>query len=453
MKNIKIRLKKLENLEFEILEDANKHDIFQLKDAFDESANSYANLKQQLSNVIEKEAELKFKNKIEEKKQNIIKEFINNDNNIHAQLKRDNISKQQQIINLNNAIKHQKEMFRLEKENFENKFINSDTNVYAQLKRDNISKQQQIINLNNAIKHQKEIFDLEKQNFESKFMSDENSSFGKLKKECANKHNQIEFLKKEKQMQDEKYEDLRNRKISSQTLGAELENWIDNKFHENFGPLLESDAKYKIKWNSQQSVKVKDYPNYRADFTFSILNEQNSTPLCSVIIEAKNSLKGAETNKNKNKDHFDKLAKSQRAMNANYSLLITELEPQKSFQIIQVPDKDNMYMVRPQFFSSFLSIVYNLTVKHADIINANISFRKRNEVLDEFNEMKDKIFLSIEHLNRKIEKIQSENRKISTASDKLDELINEIITHNIKMIKSKIDKFKIHKVTDALASK
>ena len=69
-----------------------------------------------------------------------------------------------------------------------------------------------------------------------------------------------------------------------------------------------------------------------------------------------------------------KLDKDRIKKGCEYALLVSELEwnSDNDVPIKKVPEYEKMYVVRPQYFITFLSIVYSFGMKYKDLlVNSN----------------------------------------------------------------------------------
>ena len=101
---------------------------------------------------------------------------------------------------------------------------------------------------------------------------------------------------------------------------------------------------------------VRDQPG---DYIFKVYassSHKENELLTSVACEMKNESPNS-TNKKKNSDHFLKLDKDRKKKGCEYALLISELEWDQAndVPIRKVVGYEKMYVVRPQYFITFLS--------------------------------------------------------------------------------------------------
>ena len=108
----------------------------------------------------------------------------------------------------------------------------------------------------------------------------------------------------------------------------------------------------------------------KADYIFKVFcDEEKSMELASVACEMKSEDPNS-TNKRKNSDHYKKLDADRKKKNCEYALLVSELEwnDDNDVPIRKVKDYDKMYVVRPQYFITFLNIIASLANKYQSVL-------------------------------------------------------------------------------------
>jgi len=235
-------------------------------------------------------------------------------------------------------------------------------------------------------------------------------------------------------------------------LGEELERWCNSEYETYSLSGFENCKWYK------DNIIVKDSPDEKgtkADYIFEVYadDQKNANDiLFSVCCEMKNESPGSKS-KTKNSDHYDKLEKDRIKKNCQYSLLISELEWDtiNDAPIKKIPDYENMYMVRPTYFVSFLSLIKSLANKYQALLIehkiADKNFKDSQKIIEEFEGFKstylDKPLLS---LQSDAEKIKAEATKAHEASYKIIGLADTIISQKLSEIKIKIERFDIKRI-------
>lgn len=353
-----------------------------------------------------------------------------------------------QITELNNQIANLKResettvQLKLaeQKENLEKEI----SNLNAQLSSNEKDKELEINQLKNQYKEQL----AEKQN---------KLDQSQLEKENAVKTKEIEL----NNMYREQIDDLKDQvsklnlakaSFNVKGLGEQLEQWC-LKEYQNYQTAGFLDCTF-----TKATTNISDELNPKAtkpDFLFRVYSDSGkNNELTSVCLEMKNE-SNISTNKKHNSDYYKRLDENRRKNNCKYALLVSELDwrVENDAPIYKVPDYKDMYMVRPQYFISFLSIVYSLAQKYKELISENSqlqdNFQSEEEILKSFEDMK-KTYMEkpIEGLAKEIQAIQDSAQSITDASNKIKETCFKITTETIETIKEKINRFNIKKIAN-----
>ncbi|MGL5591180.1 MAG: DUF2130 domain-containing protein [Mycoplasmoidaceae bacterium] len=341
------------------------------------------------------------------------------------------------------------EKLKTEKKNWENEFKSSEE--YHKLIKESFSFKEKIEsiershkerekNLINEFKASKEYLDLER----------ELSSLKQKEKDFhINKEKDIQLIKNELILENQKKlsdlnaeidslkKDLEKRNIKNiKLIGEDLEKWILREFYEHF-PINDKVNLKKI----TKSTSIND--NTMADFEFIVLGE-NKENLGSAVIEAKTESENGGT---KNEKHYEKLDRQRKKLNYEYSILVSELEPENTFLIRKVPEYKNMFVIRPAYLMSFLSLIEYISNQRQGIKRLELDFKNKQEIQDEFEKMKNEILEnSVKNINKKCEEIHGEIIKIESSSKKIKAAIEIVIETHMSTIKNKIENFKIESI-------
>lgn len=347
---------------------------------------------------------------------------------------------------LDDAVKQEVEKsLQKEEENWKNKFKSGDE--YKKL--ENIKNEYESKERELKLKLENE-WNNEKREYEKKItkIEVENShlvekySVEKEKLKLELEKESIKKLADEKNIYDKNIKDLNdklNRKanMNSKLMGEDLEKWIQNEYDESFG--MNSNVKLE-KTTKSESKKI-------PDFEFMILDDEG-IKISSITIEAKTE---AITGGNhKNKEYYPKLDKDRKKLDSNYSLLITELEPDRNFVIKKINDYTNMFVIRPQYFVSFLNLIKYLEEERKYINKSTINFMNKQEILKEFDVIKNEILdNSLKNIEKNIVEIYSFSNKIIENATKIKEK-NGVLNTHLQTIKNKINDFKINKIVSQI---
>lgn len=291
----------------------------------------------------------------------------------------------------------------------------------------------------------------ENESFESKKESAVNEVKNKLENELLQvqqKYSSQIYEQKEKISNLELTKSL----LSIKKIGEKLEEWCNQEYLTH-----EINGFDNCTWE-KDNISIKDEFSSRAtkaDYIFKVYSsniKDESTLLTSVACEMK-SEDPTSLNKKKNSDHYAKLDKDRIKKNCEYALLISELEweTDNDAPIRKVVEYDKMYMVRPQYFIVFLSIITALGKKYHDVINEhNIQkeqFKETEEIVEEFEKMKNQILShSIRLLEKHANSIIENAQKIEGLSNNILESGRLIINTYLDQIKNKIENFNITKI-------
>lgn len=434
-KKIKIEIKNIERKEFTLKEDAHVGDFISLDDvnniSFEDLTNELKANKQKIINDI-----------IASERDYIVK---------NSETYLEQLDKNQQLLKVNNQLqivqKNQEENFNLRLSQKISETI-QDEKTKANLE---IAKMQQM--LDNQKENTKKLeIDLAK--IESDTKAKSISEIEQLKQkiiklELNEKGLKNEFdlekinaLDSQKQTYEEKLQqkdglinELTNRRnfLTIKDLGEELENWINTEASNNLALP-----------NTNWSKTSKDIDGTKPDFKFEVLNDDGSI-LTSVTIEAKSESLNAKS-RTKNRDHIAKLDSDRIKQGSEYALLITSLEKDNEFMFKRVGEYKNMYMVRPSYFVSFLLLIYNIAQKQKELQAFDIDFKRKQEILNDFEQLKNDILeTTLIKIEKNIEEIFKQTSKMKDAIQKTEEQAFKIEKH-LTTVTNKIDHFKINKV-------
>lgn len=429
-----IKVKIINSTTLELLEDAKKGDIISLNEIM-EVDSSFINelILKSKDNEIETRAKQESNKQLEIFKANYETKLLENEKKIKAELEKD--------------YKTKEDNFNLEKDRLNQTIqsnqitINNLNNEIKNLK-DDIQTKIKLSNQELEIKHNNETIKL-KENF-----AKEKENFNKEKESLNEKYNEI----------NDKYNALSLQKASLNVkqLGEELENWCNNEFQQA------SIAGFSnCTWEKDNTVvKLDDQTKgSKADYIFKVyLNNEykDENMLASVCLEMKNE-SNVSTNKKKNSDYYSKLDENRRKKNCEYALLVSELEYTSSNDcpIQKINGYEKMYMVRPQYMISFLSLIYSLANKYKQAIlnrkQDEYNFKAKKELEEEFENLKqtylDKPLIALE---KNVESLSKNNAEILKFATKNSELLTEITNKTIKSIKDKIERFNIRKISKNL---
>ena len=377
---------------------------------------------------------------LELQKANLEKDYQERINDLNNKISAFELEKKSSI----ETLKHEQAMI-LEKERsiklqeikeLENKYnsLLSETNTKIENEKLKVINEysQKFNDLNNTItllKQQNEL-SLKEKEFE------DNNKLQKLKEEYENKLKESE----------ERYNLLSKQKSSMNVkqIGEDLEIWCDNavKEHLQFG--LDNAT-----WDKDNKVIVgEDEKGTKADYVFRIYsNNEHTEELASVCLDMKDENPDSK-NKQTNEHYYKALDTNRNKKNCKYALLVSTLEADKpnALPIWRVKEYPDMYVVRPAYLISFLSMLNSLTLKFKTLLNDTEKERLElisiHEFEEKFNDLKNTYLdKPLESLESSIEGIRKGSEGIRKLSDKIDEECDKIARNYLNQIESKLSKF------------
>ena len=265
--------------------------------------------------------------------------------------------------------------------------------------------------------------------------------------------------KEEIRMKDEQiafYKDLKT-KMSTKLVGETLEQHCLNQFN---------------------SIRMSAFPNAyfekdndassgsKGDFIFKE-NTEEGAELVSIMFEMKNENDTTAT-KHKNEDFFKELDKDRNEKKCEYAVLVSMLEPESEYYNAGIVDVSyrypKMYVVRPQCFIPFITLIRNAALASSDYKNQLVLAKNQNLDVSHFEEdlntFKEKfaenynraserfakaieeIDKTIDHLNKVKEGLVGADRNLRLANDKAQDLTVKKLTKNNPTMKAKFDELK-----------
>lgn len=420
-KKIDIKLKDIDKLEFEICNDALKGDYISLNEI---NEIDFSSLIEKLNN----KQNFYFNEKLEQEKKNWENDFLRNSKEIN------DLRKSEEELRLQLAtIKAEKDKEYNEKiNNLENKLKNIEESKDMLINNAILKKENELKDVMNKL--QSEINSLKQSN-----KLEVDNAILKKESEWKDQINKLEnnMILSEQKHKEEIENIKRNRNQNIKVLGEELENWIQSEYTNNFG--LIDDCIFE--------KTTKNIDGTKPDFLFKVI-DLDSSILGSVTIEAKTQYINGGSSK-KNSEYYDKLDSDRKKNNSEFSLLISELEPNDNFLIKKVVDKkyENMFVVRPSYFITFLSIVRLLFLKRKDIRKIEVDFKTKKEILDEFESMKNEILSnSIKKIDVKVNDILKSADTIKAQATKIEDSAKVVLETHLNTIKNKVENFQINKI-------
>ena len=366
-------------------------------------------------------------------------------------------SYKEKIANLENVITQLNEKLKSFEELNENNMKIEKMNIENLYKEDISKLNNTIFNLEEKINtlndEAKRNLEIEKITVENKYKEEINL----LKNNILNLQNNELMIKdryktelKNKDEIIEYYKDLKS-KLSTKMLGETLEQHCEVSFNR-----LRATAFPNAYFDKDNDVSS----GSKGDYIYREFDE-NGLEILSIMFEMKNQNDETKTKK-KNKDFFKELDKDRKEKRCEYAILVSLLEQENELYnegIVDVSyEYEKMYVIRPQFFISIISLLRNgargvLKYKQElnaiknqnidisnfenDLLNFKDKFGKNYEnASKKFNEAIEKIDKSIKNLQETRAALLASENNLRLANDKLDGLtVKKLVKKNETMKK------------------
>ena len=256
-------------------------------------------------------------------------------------------------------------------------------------------------------------------------------------KELTTKLSEKESIIREREGEISLLKDMKA-KLSTKMVGESLEQFCKNEF-ERVRMLFPVENIYFEKDNDAKSGSKGDF----------ILREQtnNGAELYSIMFEMKNENSETAT-KHKNEDFFKELDKDRNEKKCEYAVLVSLLELDSDLYNCGIVDVSHrykkMYVIRPQSFISFITLIRNAALKSAEYIDKLELVKKQEIDITEFEEKMNifkegfnknvsiaknsfeeairRIDEAIKDLNKTKEELERSARNLSQADKKLEDI-------------------------------
>ena len=270
--------------------------------------------------------------------------------------------------------------------------------------------------------------------------------------ELTNVQNQFEAQLKVAQEQIEFYKDFKARQ-STKEIGESLEQYAMTEFSK-----IRSYAFPNAYFEKDNTLSE---TNSKGDFIFR--DYQDGLEFISIMFDMKNEADTTAT-KHKNADFFKELDKDRREKKTEYAVLVSMLEADSDLYntgIVQVPNYEKMYVIRPQFFIQFIGVLRNAalnTVAYkqelAQVREQNIDITHFESDLTNFKNAFGKNYQSasnnfkkaIEEIDKSIARMEAVKKALTTsenqlrlANNKLEDVSVKKLTKNNPTMKAKFD--------------
>jgi hypothetical protein len=296
----------------------------------------------------------------------------------------------------------------------------------------------------------------------SKVLSENKEELFEKDKAIAQLQSQLKETQKDQQLQEqtlkenfslqlkakdeaiEYYKDLKTR-LSTKMVGETLEQHCEIEFNK-----LRATGFQNAYFEKDNDAKT----GSKGDYIFREATP-DGTEFISIMFEMKNEMDTTATKK-KNEDFFKELDKDRNEKNCEYAVLVSLLEPDNELYnsgIVDVSYKyPKMYVIRPQFFISMITVLRNAAMNSiqyrrqlAEIKNQNIDISHFEDDLNDFKEKFgrnyriasekfkkaiDEIDKTIDHLQKTKDALLSSENNLRLANGKAEDLTVKRLTKN-----------------------
>lgn len=269
--------------------------------------------------------------------------------------------------------------------------------------------------MNKIEKEKKALSDdlIKQKNEEINKLNQKNSEFNNELK------NQIELLKSENKNLESENKKLEGyidgfkdqRRIFTANVkqaGEEYEMWVNNILSKkySFDQLTEVKKATKVMEKDDGS---KGKPDFYVTYNNSGINNKKQM-IGKVVIEVKSLVKNTGQ---KNEKFLKKLEEERKKSNSDFAILVTELEPEKTFFIEK--DKNieyrNIFIVRDQFLELVLDIIHEFIKKKAEVNKLQKVFKDKKIIIEEFEKFKENMLNnSLKHIESNLEIILKKSK-------------------------------------------
>ena len=232
-------------------------------------------------------------------------------------------------------------------------------------------------------------------------------------------------------------------KLSTKMLGESLEQHCEIEFNK-LRPTAFQNAYFEKDNDSSGGTK--------GDFIYKETDSEGNE-IISIMFEMKNENEETATKK-KNEDFFAKLDKDRQSKNCEYAVLVSLLESESEYYnsgIIDVSHRfDKMYVVRPQFFISIITLLRNASMNSLKYKQELNLMRNQNVDITNFEEKMNSFRKGFAH------NFDLASRKFQTAIMEIDKTINHLTKtkeallsseNNLRLANNKADDLTIKKLT------
>lgn len=404
--------------------------------------------------VIKLEGDIKglnseLENKIKIKEQEIDKKYMDQVNELQRQIEvltKNRYTELEAISNKNRLeIANVKEEENKKYQELENKYNVLLAQLESSVKERTLEVEKEYINQINDLKNEI-IVNSEKQKQEvEKIKSDLALELEKTL------NNQKEKFIEELRNKEEVINNLQRQKanMNVKQIGEDLEAWCNNEVNSYM-----QNGLFNCTWiKDTKAVKNEDdEKKTKADYIFKIYaseSHKENELLAAVCLEMKDENPDSKT-KQTNEHYYKRLDENRNKKGCKYAVLVSNLENDKPniLPIYKVREYENMYVVRPAYMMVFLNMITSLTTRFSDLLLSKeqemVELKSRLDIIEEFNKIKES------YLDNPLTSLEKQVNSITKSSESIKKAAADIDTAceaiNEKYIKKINDKISTFEV-------
>ena len=330
---------------------------------------------------------------------------------------------------------------KLELEKLNNKINELTNNQNLVIDNEKLKIKEQYENKINEFNFKIEKLNSEKELLINKMELDYNQKLQKINEE----HHKV-ILEKDSQ-----YQSLLRQKsaLNVKQTGEDLEAWCNNEMR-SYRQL----GLFNTTWTKDNDVVKDDFEAHgsKADYIFKIYATDELNPseeLASVCLDMKDENPDS-VNKQTNEHYFKSLDKNRNKKNCKYAVLVSNLELDKpnDLPIYKAEGYDDMYVVRPAYMMTFLTMINSLTIRFKNLIiegkKERLELMNSIELKNKFEELKTRYLdKPLESLSSVIEDVRKQSDNIKKICLKIDEDCDKATRNYLNEIQNKLARFEI----------
>lgn len=247
---------------------------------------------------------------------------------------------------------------------------------------------------------------------------------------------------KAKTIEMEYYRDLKS-KMSTKMVGESLEQHC----HDEFDKLRATAFRYDY---FEKDNKVSETGS-KGDFIYRA-RTQDGLELVSIMFEMKNEMETTEK-KHKNEDFFKELDKDRQEKECEYAVLVSMLEADSELYnqgIVDVSHRyDKMYVIRPQFFIPFITMIRNEASRREDLTRQLSTMAEQNidivNLRDAIDAFKSDVGISFGRFSTKYTEAMDDIDKAIISLQKTKEAMRLALKH-LDTTQNKVERIEVKKL-------